>query len=293
MTDFSPLAQFSEALAALAAVGHARTVAVHGRDGRPCSGLLWHAGLVVTAAEALERQDGISVTLPEGDTVPAQLVGRDLGTDIALLRAPTGPVAPLAAIPEGALAPGHLLLATGRGAEGPIAAHGIAGLVGGPWDSQRGGRLEQRLRLDLRLGSEAEGGPVLDHAGRLVGMAVLGPRRTALAIPVATIARAAAHLAATGRLGRGYLGLALQPVRVGQVQGLIAVGLDPGSPAAAAGLLLGDVLVGWDGHRLASVRDMLRHLAPESVGRPVPLEVVRAGARLAVIVTIGERPTGA
>ena len=71
----------------------ARTVAVHGRDGRPRSGILWAEDLVVTAEEALERDDAIVLVLPDGRRVGAELAGRDPGTDIALLRADLNGVA--------------------------------------------------------------------------------------------------------------------------------------------------------------------------------------------------------
>jgi S1-C subfamily serine protease len=285
-----PLAALSDRLAALAAEGAARTVAVHGRDGRSRSGLLWAEGLVVTAEEALERDDELSLTLPDGRRVPAALAGRDPGTDVALLRAETGPVPPLPPEAGGALAPGHLLVVVGRDEDGPLVSFGVAALVGGAWRSMRGGRLERRIRLALRLETEAEGGPVLDCAGRLVGMAVPGPRRRVLAIPAETIARVVTVLAARGRMPRGYLGMALQPIGLpGGTRGLIVMGVDGGGPAARAGLLLGDILTAWDGAPLGSVRDALGRLDPESIGREVTLGLLRAGAPMTVTLRIGER----
>jgi S1-C subfamily serine protease len=284
-----PLAAFSDRLAALTAEAAARVVAVHGRDGRARSGLLWAEGLVVTAEEALERDDELSLTLPDGRIVPAVLAGRDPGTDVALLKAETGGFVPLVAAPPAALATGHLVLAVGRGEYGPAAAFGLASLVGGPWRSMRGGRVDRRIQLGLRLDPSAEGGAVLDHAGRLVGMAVPGPRRRVLAIPAETIARSVEQLRTRGRVARGYLGLAMQPVQLGEGRGLIVVGVDPRSPAGLAGVLLGDVLAAWDGAPLGSVRDMLARLDPDSVGTTVTLELVRAGLPHRVQVRIGER----
>jgi S1-C subfamily serine protease len=292
MTDaFFPdsLAAFSDRLAALAAEAAARVVSVHGRGGQARSGLLWAEGLVVTAEEALEHDDELSVTLPDGRVVPAGLAGRDPGTDVALLRAETGGFAPLAPAPPAALSTGHLVLAMGRGEGGPLAAFGIAALVGGPWRSMHGGKLDRRIQLGLRLDPAAEGGAVLDHSGRLVGMAVPGPKRRALAIPVETIARAVEQLRSRGRVARGYLGLAMQPVQLGEVRGLIVVGVDPRSPAGQAGVLLGDVLAAWDGAPLGSVRDMLARLDPDSVGTTVTLDLIRAGRPHRVLVRIGER----
>jgi S1-C subfamily serine protease len=300
-TSADPFAALSTRLAALVESVTPRLVAVHGRDGRASSGILWRPGLVVTAAETLEREEDITLALPDGRRVAATLAGRDAATDIALLRAAEADggaggglaLPPEAGDAEAALRPGHLLLALGLGEDGPIAALGIAAVVGGPWRSQRGGRIDRRIRLDLALHPAAEGGAVIDHAGRLLGMAVFGPRRRALVIPATTIARAAASLEARGRFARGYLGLAMQAVRVGGARnGLIVVGIDPRGPAERAGLVLGDVIVAWDGVPLAGggVREVLERLDPDSVGRCVALELVRGGAPARAEVTIGERP---
>jgi S1-C subfamily serine protease len=287
MTD--PFAACSERLARLAALGATRTVAVHGRDGRARSGLLWTDGLVVTAEEALERDDELAITLPDGRRSPATLAGRDPGTDVALLRAETGPVPALPAAPAEALAAGHLVLAIGRGEHGPLVGFGMAAQVGGPWRSMRGGRLERRIQLSLRLDPAAEGGAVLDHAGRLLGMAVSGPRRRALVIPAETITRSVEQLCSRGRVAHGYLGLALQPVQAGAVRGLIVVGIDPQSPAGQGGMLIGDVLAAWNGTPLGSVREMLARLEPESIGTEVALDLIRGGQPMRLAVRIGER----
>ncbi len=285
-----PLAALSAHYAALAAAGTARAVAVHGREGKPFSGILWQEGLVVTAAEVLERDEDITLALPDGRRVPATLAGRDAGTDIALLRAETGPVPPLPLAPPESLALGSLALALGRGEEGPLAAMGICAFAGGAWRSMRGGMLDRRLVFDLRLSPLAEGGPLLDAEARLIGMTVFGPRRRPLAIPAETIARVVALLQARGRVSRGYLGLAMQPVRAGALRGLMVLGVDPGSPAALGGVLLGDVLTALDGTPLTSVREMLGRLEPDSVGRVLSLALVRAGQPMALGVTVGERP---
>lgn len=286
-----PLAALSGHLADLAAAAAARTVTVHGRDGRTVSGILWSEGLIVTAEEPLERDDELGITLPDGKRVTASLAGRDPGTDVALLRAPTGAVAPIEPAAPAALAPGHLVLATGRIAEGPIAGLGMVALVGGPWRSLRGGKLERRIRLAIKAAPEVEGGPVLDHAGRLVGMAVAGPRRQVLAIPAETIARVIGLLSTQGRIARGYLGLATQPIAQGETRGVIVVGVDAEGPAGRAGVLLGDVITMIADVPVCSVREMLAQLDPETVGRDVPVDLIRAGARQRLTVRIGERPS--
>lgn len=300
MTD--PFAALSDRVAAPVEAAGPRLVAVHGSDRRPSSsGILWFPGLVVTAAGTLEREDDLAVTLADGRRLPAVLAGRDVGTDIALLRvqgAGEGFDAPGPGAGQDGVRVGQLLLAVGRAEEGPIATLGTAAMVGGPWHSPRGGRIDRRIRLDLALDRAAEGGAVLDGAGRVLGMAVLGARRRGtLVIPSATIARAVAAFEARGRLSRGYLGLAMQPLRMGRgldaAHGLIVVGLDPGGPAERAGVRLGDVIVAWDGVPLAGggVREVLERLDPDSVGRRVALGLLRGCDPTRVAMTIGERPS--
>ena len=258
-------------------------------DGRARSGLLWAEGLVVTAEEALERDDELSLTLPDGRVVPAILAGRDPGTDVALLKA--GPAAsPRCSSPAGGA--GHRRIWCCRSAAANTAPPRPSAWR--PWSAAPGGRCAAggwtgASSSACRLDPSAEGGAVLDHAGRLVGMAVPGPRRRVLAIPAETIARSVEQLRTRGRVARGYLGLAMQPVQLGEGRGLIVVGVDPRSPAGLAGVLLGDVLAAWDGAPLGSVRDMLARLDPDSVGTTVTLELVRAGLPHRVQVRIGER----
>ena len=158
----------------------------------------------------------------------------------------------------------------------------------------RGGEIDARIELDLRLRRSAEGGLVLDAAGRAVGMAVFGPRRRVLVIPAATIERVAAKLESHGRIPRGYLGLGLQPVAVegGEGRGAMVMSVDPQGPGAAAGVRQGDILVTWDGAPLREVQPLLRSLGPDSVGRTVTLGLRRGGEAREVALTVGERPAG-
>jgi S1-C subfamily serine protease len=128
-------------------------------------------------------------------------------------------------------------------------------------------------------------------------MAVLGPRRRALAIPTSTINRVVDQLVAKGHVFRGYLGAGLQPVRLpshdatssGSGRGILVVSTDPDGPAARAGLLVGDIVTAWDGKPVGRVREVIHSLGPDSVGHTVDLGVLRGGAPTAFKVVIGER----
>jgi len=285
------IAALSEEFAALAARGAEHVVAVEGGGGWPTSGILWRPGVIVTAAEALGTDAGIRVSGARFEQVPATLVGRDPSIDVAVLRAETEGEDAATPAPPAELRAGALVMALGREHGGPVAGLGSVALAGPAWQSMRGGTIDRLIRLDLSLGRRAEGGAVFDMRGRLVGMAVFGPRRRVLAIPASTIEQGVAQVLAHGRVVRGYLGAALQAVRLEAEQGgLLVVGLDRGGPASQAGLLVGDAIVTWNDRPLLRVREVMHLLGRESVGTAAALGLVRGGAALRLEVVIGERP---
>ncbi len=295
-----PLLALSDRLADTVARAAAGIVTVEGGRRLTASGLVWRPGVVVTADEALEADEDIFVTLPDGRRIAATLAGRDPSTDIALLRIEAADVPPLALATSAEPRPGQLAVAVGRRSEGPVAHLGMVSVAAGPWRSMRGGQIDRLIRLDLRLDPRSEGGAVLDAAGQAIGMAVLGPRRSVLAIPAATIERVGEQLLARGRIARGYLGLGLQPVRLEEAlartlsltdpRGVIVVSVDAQGPGQRAGILLGDVVTTWNGEPVRGVREVLRRLGPEAVGQTAELTLVRAGQAAAARITIGERP---
>jgi S1-C subfamily serine protease len=293
-----PLAAFSEEAAQAVERAAGSVVAVHGGGRRSASGIHWRAGVIVTAEETLERDEDIKVTLAGGREVPVTLAGRDPTTDVAVLRFPLpNPQAgeggvgelPVASAEAASLRAGQVVLVVGNHQGAPLASLGIVALAGGPWHSQRGGTIDSFIRLDLTLAPAAEGGAVVDPHGRVVGMAVLGPRRRALAIPATTIDRAVDQLLARGHVYRGYLGAGLQAVRLAGGRGILVASLDPQGPAARGGLLVGDIVTAWNEQPIDRVCEVMRHLGTDSVGRTIDLALVRGGAAASVKVVIGER----
>jgi S1-C subfamily serine protease len=226
----------------------------------------------------LSEEHEFVVTLFGGDTVAALLVGRDPSTDIALLRVESD-LQPFS-LTKSPMVAGALVVAVGADEDASTVALGVVSRASGPWRSLRGGDIDARIELDMRLRKSAEGGLVLDAGGKAIGMAVFGPRRRVLVIPTATIERIAPKLASNGRIARGYLGLGLQPV----------MRVDPQGPGALAGLHQGDILVAWNGEPIRHVHSLLRALGPDSVGQTVTLGLRRAGDTRQVPLTIAERP---
>jgi S1-C subfamily serine protease len=282
--------QLSDALAGIVDRAAPSVVAVHSARSRS-SGFVWRQGLIVTADEALDDESDIAVVLPGGETVAANLVGRDPTTDVALLLVDrtNSPSVTLesASVPAGALA-----WAVGSVQGAPIAAFGTVSFVGGPWRSFRGGEIDARIELDLSLRRVGEGGVALDASGRAFGMVVFGPRRRVLVIPAATIERVAATLETHGKVPRGYLGLGLQPTKVDGDDGLgvMVMSVDPKGPGAAAGVRQGDVIIKWNDQPIQGVRMLLRTLGPATVGSTVKLALRRGGEPAEVHLTLSERP---
>lgn len=285
------LQALSASLADLVGRAAPSMVAVASRRARS-SGFAWRENLVVTAEEALADEGEVAVTLPGGEQRRAAVAGRDPSTDVALLRVDGSGLVP-AALQDAPPRIGALAVALGAGSSGPVAALGIVGAAGPAWRSLRGGRIDARLELDLRLPRHAEGGLALDAAGQAFGMAVLGPRRRVLVIPAATVGRVAATLERHGRVPRGYLGLRLHSVPVdGGGEGAMVMGVDAAGPGAAAGLRQGDVITEWAGQPISGAHALLRALGPDSVGQAFAVVATRAGERVELTLTVGERPAG-
>jgi S1-C subfamily serine protease len=281
------LSSFSTALEGVAAKARPSIVSVHSHRSR-ASGFVWKPGLVVTADEALADEGEVAIKLADGASRPATIAGRDHTTDVALLRFDSAGLAP-AKLSSHVPALGALSVVTAAERGTPTAALGAVSLVGERWRSLRGGDVDARIELDVRLPHSHQGGLALNAAGEAFGMAVLGPRRV-LVIPSATIARVAAKLETHGRVARGYLGLGLQPVKLDDGIGAMVMSVDKSGPSATAGIRQGDVIVGWNNEKLSSVRALLRALGPDSVGSVVEVAARRADEPVNFKLTIGERP---
>lgn len=297
------LAALSDALAAVVERVGRSTVAIRGRGrGAVASGVLWREGLVVTAAHVFRRTPAaVTLTLPDGGSASAALVGIDSSTDLALFRL-EGSNLPSADITDAAgVRTGHLAIAVGRSQQGDLtSSFGMVNRTGGAWQTWLGGHVDRLIRLDGGLHDGLSGGPVANASGAVYGIATAALSRSyGIVVPSATVSRVVDALLAKGYVPRAFLGIGAQPVPlpgaaddVAPQQGLLITSLAPGGPAAQAGILLGDIVVDVAGQRAASLHGLRDSLAGR-IGESVQVSLLRGGAPAQVSVTVGTWPTEA
>jgi S1-C subfamily serine protease len=291
------LADLSKQLGDAVERAGASVVRVEGRRRQSASGVVWAAdGLILTSSHVLERDEDIAVGLPDGGTVPAKLVGRDQGTDVALLRVEAQGLTPIQRGPSPRV--GHLALVVARPGSTVETSIGIVSAIDGPVRTRRGGQLDGVIRTDATYFPGFSGGALIGASGELVGLATSFGGGVGLAIPLETVDRVTAALLSHGRVKRGFVGISSQPVPLpeglrgaagGQESGLLVVGVEAGGPAERGGVMIGDVLVALGGQPLRNTDDLLGQLGADRVGQPTPLRLFRGGEPRDLIVTIGER----
>jgi S1-C subfamily serine protease len=258
--------------------------------------MVWRSEIVVVSEQSLPRKDDFELIAAGGSVLMAKIAGRDPGTNIAILRLAESIASP--SIAAGEAHTGAVALAIGAdGTGGASARLGLVNLAGAEWHSSRGGLIDRRIVLDLRLARREEGGPVFDAAGACLGMSTFGPRGQVIAIPTATIERIVPLLLRDGRIARGWLGVALQAVAVpdalrqtaDQSSGLMVMSVVEDGPAAQAGIVAGDIILSVDGTSTHRFRNIARYFGSDSIGRKADLRLIRSGTVITVQTTIAER----
>ena len=298
MTDqTNPLAGLSTALTQRVEATKDAIAAIRFAHERNITGIIWRPDAIVTSEQSLPRRDEFEVVVSGGSVLTAKPAGRDPATNIAVLRLPT-PIVPPSIAPSDACA-GMVVIAIGAdGIGGASARLGVVNIAGAEWHSSRGGLIDRRIVLDLRLARSEEGGPIFDAAAGCIGMSTFGPRGQVLAIPTKTIERIVPMLLKDGRVARGWLGVALQAVAVpdalretaDQSSGLMVMSVVEDGPAAQAGIVVGDIILSVDGTSTHRFRKIARHFGSESIGRKADLRLIRSGAVITVQTSIAERP---
>ena len=283
MTD--PLTDFSNGLTSAVEKGGASTILVDARKRYPASGIAYAEDLVLTADHVVRRDEDIKVTLPDGKELDATLAGRDQGSDLALLRLAEKVLTPANTSDDFKV--GQLVLALGRpSGAGVQASWGIVTAVHGPARTHHGGLLDEYIQTETTPYPGFSGGPLINTEGEVLGLNTSGlTHGSSLTIPVKAAWRIAEALAKHGTVRRGYLGVRTQPVD----KGLLVLWLEENGPAEKGGLLVGDTLVKVGGVTVNDPDDLFSALNSDTVGKSIPVEVLRGGKPETVNVTVGER----
>ena len=275
-------------------------LAVRARRVGTSTALCWRPGVLVTAAAAVGPSERVQVVLADGSAVAGTVRGTDAGTDLAVIAAEGDwPVAERRRDPPARV--GDFVFAVGRDASGMVhASFGHVGAVAGAWRSWRGGQLDRYLRLDGGLHPGHMGAPVCDPQGQVLGLASAAlARHHGIVVPASTIDRVVDALLAHGRVRRGHLGIAAQPVPLSAAMrsaadaegeaGLLVSGIGEESAAARAGLLVGDILVSVGGRGVASIEALRDLLGGDQIGSRLRVVLLRGGRREELSVEVDEK----
>ncbi len=280
------LQSFSDAVIALAERVSQSVVSVAaGR--RMGSGVVWSEGTVVTADHVVGRLTTPTVTMDSGTEIQARLLGRDPYLDVAVLGVNSpGMPSVVRGTAEGVRV-GQLVLALAK-----AFGSGVSATVGTVTSTRRnvrgfwGAMVEDAVVTDAKLNPGYSGGPLVDASGRLLGMNVAHFAGRGIAVPVDTLEKKVIRLSKGGGMKMGYLGVMVEAIKlpqelssladVGQGEGLLVRSVDPGSPARAAGVALGDIILSLGETKATHEYSLYRALEDDVVGRDLRLKVLRA-----------------
>ena len=259
------------------------------------------SGLVMTNGHVVDGADEITVILSDGKRLKAKLLGRDRKTDLALLRVESD--RPLPALKFGdsdRTRVGEPVLAIGNpfGLGGSV----TAGIVSARNRNINAGPFDDFIQTDAAINRGNSGGPLFNTAGDVIGVntAILSPSGGSVgigfAIPANTARAVAQQLEKRGYVERGRLGVRIQPITAEIAEslgldkplGAIIAAVDPGSPAAAAGLRKGDAVLAFNDAPITDARLLQRLTAAAPINEPVRLRVLREGREQTFNVRIGK-----
>ena len=258
-------------------------------------------GYVLTNSHVVHEAVNLAVTLEDGRTLPARLVGEDPATDLAVIRVDAAGLPSAVLGDSDRLRVGQLVVAIGNplGFQATVTA-GVVSALGRSLRSQSGRLIENVIQTDAALNPGNSGGPLVDSRGQVVGIntaIIQGAQGICFAVPVNTARWVTGLLIRDGRVHRAFLGIIgearpLNPrvAREHGLPGLTGVGVAqvvPGSPAEQTGLRVGDVIVSFDGSPVRTIDDVHRLLTDVAIGTAARLEILRNNQRVALTVTLG------
>jgi S1-C subfamily serine protease len=283
-------------------------VATAGRHSGTGSGFVFTPdGFIITNSHVVHESVAIGVTLPDGRSFQADLVGEDPPTDLALLRISAPPLPAIAGGDSAALEVGQLAIAIGNpfGFETTVTA-GVVSATGRSLRSMSGRLIDNIIQTDAALNPGNSGGPLVTSAGEAVGInTAIFPvgQGICFAIPMNTAKWVTASLMREGRVRRSWLGVAAgvitlprrmtHPLGLDLERGVIVTSVEEGSPAEKAGLRPRDVIVAFGEATTPDVDALHRLLTGDMTGKPAALTILRGGKKVTLEVTPAEAPAKA
>jgi len=307
----SALASFSEAIEGVADKVSQSVVSVRSRIRGNGSGVVWTTdGHIITCSHIVGKLDEAEVSLSNGKSYPAKVIGNDPYSDIALLKIEANdnnesiPLKPIEIADSESLKAGQFILALANPyGEYPSITEGIitserSSIVGGGagWWA---GVLDNIVITDARLNPGYSGGPLVDVEGKMLGLNVAYISSRGIAIRAGKVKNIADQLTKDGAIKSAYLGIItntislpaelsaqLEPV---QEEGLIVLSVEKDTPAKKAGLLIGDIIVRFDSEPVTNMHELRRQLLKqEVVGKSVNLVIMRGEKKMELTINPGE-----
>ncbi|MGH9432624.1 MAG: S1C family serine protease [Terriglobia bacterium] len=261
-------------------------------------------GFILTNSHVVSGTKSIEVALTEGSRYPADLVGDDPHTDLAVVRITAPNLVPAPFGDAGALRVGQLVVAIGNpyGFECTVTA-GVVSALGRSLRARSGRMIDNIIQTDAALNPGNSGGPLVTSHGEVIGVntaVILPAQGICFAISMTTAHFVAGQLIKEGRIRRSYIGVGGQNVplqrrlvryyNLGSATGVLVATVEPGSPAEHAGIHEGDILVEYAGQAVAGIDDLHRFLTEQQVGVASPLVLLRGAEKKQVTIVPRETP---
>ncbi|QNI32822.1 PDZ domain-containing protein [Alloacidobacterium dinghuense] len=299
-TEKSVWTQLSSAFADAITELESSIVAIDGGGRSTSSGVVWRPGVIVTTHHALRFRENLKILLAE-ESLSARWIGSDITTDLAVLGIDSDKLTPVSSTNDLVTRAGEVVLSIGRSRLGDISAScGIIARTGSAWRSWRGGAIDRLIRPDIRLYVGQAGSALVNEQRQVLGInSPALASQAVITIPAQTINRVVKAILELGHVPRPFLGLAMQPIPIPEpAQGLFPNGVDetllvthvePKAPAALAGVMVGDVIVSFNGGPVPGLREILHRLRASRIGDTISLTVSRGGARVDLTLSVADR----
>jgi S1-C subfamily serine protease len=255
-------------------------------------------GFILTNSHVIHDADQVHVTLSDGRSYEAKLIGDDPGTDLAVIRIEAPDLVPAELGDSGSMRVGQLVIAIGNpyGFQWTVTS-GVVSAVGRSLRAYSGRLIDDIIQTDAALNPGSSGGPLVNSRGEVIGIntAIIFPAQgICFAIPSDIAKFVASRLIKDGRIRRGYIGISGQNVTVHDqvveahkltsAKGVLVVNMERGSPAHTGGVMPKDVIVELDGKAVEGIDDMHKLLTDEQIGHEAKITVLRGYDKL--ILTI-------